>query len=68
MLGSRAIGERAGSGVPSIYEIWEGEGYKAPIIEERYGPDRTRLILPTVGLSTDEELNQDSTKPQPSFN
>ena len=39
------IGERAGSGVPDIYAVWEEEGWVAPEIEEQYGPDRTILTL-----------------------
>ena len=43
------VGERAGSGVPEIYEVWEKEGLDKPIVEEQFGanvPDRTKLILP----------------------
>lgn len=39
------IGERAGSGVPNIFNVWEDEGWKEPIIEERFDPDRTVLTL-----------------------
>lgn len=39
------IGERAGSGVPELFSIWEEEGWKEPIIEEKMNPDRTILIL-----------------------
>ena len=39
------IGERAGSGVPDIFNTWEDEGYEAPIIVEEFDPDRTRLVL-----------------------
>jgi hypothetical protein len=39
------IGERAGSGIPDIYNIWENEGWAMPIVEESYNPDRTRLSL-----------------------
>ena len=39
------IGERAGSGVPNIFNVWEDEGWKEPEIIERFGPDRTVLIL-----------------------
>lgn len=39
------VGERAGSGVPDIYSVWESEGWKEPIVEEKYNPDRTILIL-----------------------
>ena len=39
------IGERAGSGVPDIYAVWDSEGWKTPVIEEKYNPDRTILTL-----------------------
>lgn len=39
------IGERAGSGVPKIINIWHDEGLKEPIIEEQFDPDRTLLTL-----------------------
>lgn len=40
------IGERAGSGVPDIYTVWENEGWKTPEVIEQYNPNRTILILP----------------------
>lgn len=43
------IGERAGSGVPDIYEVWSKEGLGKPDVEEFFGndkPDRTVLTLP----------------------
>ena len=40
------IGERAGSGVPNIFNVWEDEGLEDPVIEERFDPDRTILTLP----------------------
>lgn len=39
------IGERAGSGVPNIFNIWAEEGWEEPVIEERFDPDRTVLSL-----------------------
>lgn len=39
------IGERAGSGVPDIYSVWEQQGWKRPEVIEEYGPDRTILKL-----------------------
>ena len=39
------IGERAGSGVPNIFNVWADEGWEEPIIEERFDPDRTMLSL-----------------------
>ncbi|MCD7904852.1 MAG: hypothetical protein LUG24_04605 [Clostridiales bacterium] len=40
------IGERAGSGVPNIYDVWESEGWEKPVVKEEYSPDRTVLTLP----------------------
>lgn len=39
------IGERAGSGVPNIFNVWADEGWEEPVIEERFDPDRTTLSL-----------------------
>jgi len=39
------IGERAGSGVPNIFNVWADEGWEEPMIEERFDPDRTVLSL-----------------------
>ncbi len=42
------IGERAGSGVPNIFNTWNDEGYEEPVIEEQFDPDRTILSLPFI--------------------
>lgn len=39
------IGERAGSGVPNIFNVWSNQGWEEPVIEERFDPDRTVLSL-----------------------
>lgn len=39
------IGERAGSGVQNIFNIWEDEGWFEPVIEEQFDPDRMILTL-----------------------
>lgn len=39
------IGERAGSGVPNIFDVWKKEGWKSPELLEQYDPDRTILTL-----------------------
>ncbi len=39
------IGERAGSGVPDIFAIWDSQGWVVPEVEEQYNPDRTVLTL-----------------------
>jgi len=46
------VGERAGSGVPDIYVVWEREGWQAPVIEEKYNPDRTILTLSLLKKET----------------
>lgn len=40
------IGERAGSGVPKIINIWKEQGMKMPSIDEQFDPDRVILTLP----------------------
>lgn len=42
------IGERAGSGVPDIYSVWNEQGWEEPIVTEQFGPDRTILTLPLI--------------------
>ena len=39
------IGERAGSGVPDIFSVWNDEGWIPPAVDELYKPDRTILTL-----------------------
>ena len=39
------VGERASSGVPDIFSVWEDEGWVEPSVEEQYKPDRTTLVL-----------------------
>ena len=45
MFNMIGIGERAESGIPDIYQVWENEGWSAPVVEESCNPDRTRLSL-----------------------
>ncbi len=45
MFNMIGIGERAGSGVPDIFAVWDSQGLVAPEIEEQYNPDRTILTL-----------------------
>ena len=39
------IGERAGSGVPNIFNVWADKGWVEPVIEEQFEPARIRAIL-----------------------
>jgi len=45
MFNMIGIGERAGSGVPDIYAVWESQGWIMPQVIEEYAPDRTILRL-----------------------
>ena len=40
--------KKAKGGLPDIYAVWESQGFKEPIVEEQYHPDRTILTLPFV--------------------
>ena len=40
------VGERAGSGSPSIRTVWQKQGWQVPEIVEAFNPDRTTLLLP----------------------
>ena len=51
------VGERAGSGVPNIFSIWNDEGWIPPEVEELYQPDRTILRLSFVSKTVDAEQN-----------
>ena len=41
------IGERAGSGIPSIYYIWNRQGWSEPSFTQTFEPNRITLSLPT---------------------
>ena len=45
MFNMIGIGERAGSGVPDIYSVWESQGWVEPQVIEEYSPDRTIMKL-----------------------
>ena len=47
------IGERAGSGIPNIYSIWDKQGWEAPIITEGFEPPRITMSL---SILTDEKV------------
>lgn len=54
------IGERAGSGVPNIFNVWEDEGWIEPVIEEKFDPDRTILTLEFKKKSGDKKATKKS--------
>ena len=52
------IGERAGSGVPNIFNVWADEGWEEPIIEEKFDPDRTVLMLSFVKKASEKSVRK----------
>ena len=54
------IGERSRSGVPNIFITWEDQGWKEPVIEERFDPDRTILTLEFVDKTNKEKAAKKS--------
>ena len=46
------FGERAGSGVPNIFQTWDHENWIDPVIDESFGPDRTVLTLSFIDKTT----------------
>lgn len=46
------MGERAGSGIPNIYRIWDKQGWEAPIITEYFEPARITMSL---SVSSDDK-------------
>lgn len=55
MFNMIGIGERAGSGVPDIYAVWENQGWVMPKVIEEYSPDRTFLQLLFIQKSQDKK-------------
>ena len=54
------IGERAGSGIPSIVRNWTASGYERPRWEEEFGPDRTTLVLPLAQSANEREARDET--------
>ena len=39
------VGERAGSGIPNIFNVWNKQGWELPTITENFDPERITLSL-----------------------
>lgn len=55
MLNYIGVGERAGSGVPNIYSIWEQEGFVEPTVDELSGREGTITTVVTLPLVKNEK-------------
>lgn len=54
------IGERAGSGVPSILDVWQQHGWQEPVFAEDSDPDRFSVTL-TMIQKNDTETDTNDT-------
>ncbi len=59
------VGERAGSGIPSIYYVWKEQGWDEPTITQSYSPDRVRLSLPLTKSVDKKALIKSADKKAP---
>lgn len=59
------VGERAGSGIPSIFHVWRQQGWDEPHITQRYAPDRVKLTLPLIKSADKEALIKSADKKIP---
>ena len=50
------IGEQAGSGFPKIYQNWQMQHWREPMLEERYESNQTVFILKMTSLLPEEVL------------
>ena len=42
------VGKRTGSGIPNIFNVWNKQGWPAPVITESFEPDRITLSLTLI--------------------
>ncbi len=54
------VGERAGSGVPELFSIWENEGWIEPVIEEKFDPDRTTLTMQFIKKDINRKVREEN--------
>ena len=59
-----SAGERAGSGIPNIYHVWESQGWKEPAIVEGFEPERITLALSVEKIGDKKSVIKENTKTQ----
>jgi predicted HTH transcriptional regulator len=57
------VGERAGSGIPNLYQVWADEKWALPAYKEEFGPDRTTLKLHINAVSDGNSAENPSQNP-----
>ena len=66
MFNMIGIGERAGSGVPDIFAVWESQEWKPPVVEEQYSPDDFNAFFCGKPKGRNKRKFQIPPKPHPS--
>lgn len=56
------VGERAGSGIPSILYVWKKQGWTEPTITQSFDPNRTTLSLPLTKSADKKALIKSADK------
>ena len=62
------VGERAGSGIPNIFKVWEEQQWSLPVIEEKFNPERSTLFLyltKSVGQKPTEKTDRKNRQKKP---
>ena len=62
------VGERAGSGIPNIFKVWEEQQWSLPLIEEKFNPERSTLFLyltKSVGQKPTEKTDRKNRQKKP---
>ena len=57
MFGMIGIGERAGSGIPTILETWTAATQQTPSYEISYSPDRVTCVIQLGKVNAEETEN-----------
>ena len=51
-------GERAGSGLPKIFQNWKEQLWRLPELEETFKPEQTTLVMRMISLLPDEAIKR----------
>ncbi|MBF0406167.1 MAG: putative DNA binding domain-containing protein [Candidatus Riflebacteria bacterium] len=51
-------GEKAGSGIAKIFQGWQSQHWRSPLIEEAFQPERVQVVLPMVTLLPEEAVER----------
>ena len=57
------IGERAGSGIPSIISVWSDATGVVPTYKQSFAPDRVQFVIDVNGTTADKPLKSDVAVP-----